>query len=389
MTYINVQYNVHENKNNMLKYFNFTEGDIERQLTLCLMGVMVMFLVPFGIYRLVSGDIAHFVIDMVMAAIGAFVFLQSWRHKKSKWLSYLSTLAFVSVTTTLIYLKGMEMIFWAFPTMIGVYFLLPSSPAVLLNSAFVVLITMVYFDSLTLKDFTNIYPSFLLVCIFGYISSKRSEAQNDRLLKLATVDALTEVYNRRSFEAKLAEVLEHNKRGATSVCLLLLDLDLFKKINDNYGHKRGDKVLFDFAQRVKLMIRTTDYLYRFGGEEFAIITTNSKLENAIAFAENIRETIENTPSLSELNVTVSIGVSQIKSSDDADSWFRRADKALYQSKVNGRNRVSPEGKGIKGVRNISKEIDPTLTEAEAIIEKITQKKKVKQQAYHQDSKPLS
>ena len=122
--------------------------------------------------------------------------------------------------------------------------------------------------------------------------------------------------------------------------ILFILLKLFKEINDNFGHKQGDKVLFYLAQRVQAIIRNTDYLYRFGGEEFSIIATNSELKDACKFAETIREGLEYTPSLSEFNITVSIGVAPIEENDTADSWFRRTDLALYHSKSNGRNSVS-------------------------------------------------
>lgn len=323
----------------MFKSLDFNKGDIERQLTLCLLGTMFLFLAPFSIYRLLTGDIVQFAVDATMALIAGISFVQSWRSKKSMALNYVTVLAFLSVVSVLIHFKGMDMVFWVFPSMIGTYFLLASTPAFITNVIFVGGITFLFFDKFTKNDIMNIYPSLLLVCVFGYVLSKRSEFQNNKLNRLASVDALTEVKNRRSFEEKMAETLEQNKRSSIPVCLLLLDLDFFKKINDNYGHKQGDKVLFDFAQRVKLMVRNTDYVYRFGGEEFAIIATNSELKEATLFAETIRETIQHTPSLAKFNMTVSIGVSQIKKADDADSWFRRTDLALYESKTRGRNCV--------------------------------------------------
>jgi diguanylate cyclase (GGDEF)-like protein len=167
----------------------------------------------------------------------------------------------------------------------------------------------------------------------------RSERQNKKLLKLVTEDTLTRVKNRRSFDEKVEELLANYKRVPKPVSMLLLDLDSFKKINDSHGHKQGDHVLIDFAKIVKSRIRETDYIYRFGGEEFVVIAKNSLLEDAGNLADSIRKFVQESEELSKFKVTVSIGVSEIAQMDDADSWFRRADLALYESKSSGRNTV--------------------------------------------------
>ncbi len=327
----------------MLKFLNNNihtkKRSLRDQLILFACGISCVFMFPFSIYRLLIEDYSIAAIDFLIGVGLVTIFIQTWRSSELKYLNTIAVTSFMMGVLWVMQTRGLSMIFWAFPTMGFTYFVLRSREAILLNTLFILVITYIFFAVLTKNQALSIYPSLILACLFGYGFSLCSESQNKKQLKLVSEDTLTEVKNRRSFDDKIEEVLEQNKRTAMPVCLLLLDLDFFKKINDNYGHKQGDKVLFDFAQRVKLMIRNTDYIYRFGGEEFVIIATNLKLENAFSFADSIRETVELTPSLAKYNVTVSIGVSEINKADDADSWFRRTDLALYEAKSQGRNRV--------------------------------------------------
>lgn len=328
------------------------------QETLLLIGSGITFVVvlAFAVYRFIIGDYYIGTLDLIisMGLIAAFV--QAWRAIKIENLNVLIAIFVMTAVLGVIYLKTSEMIFWAYPAIIAACFLLKSHYAAILNCVFIGFVISISLNKSPSP--VGFYTTLILVGILGFIISVRSEKQNKKLSKLVSEDSLTHVSNRRSFDEKIEEILALNKRTAMPVCLLLLDLDYFKKVNDTHGHKQGDKVLFDFAQTVKALIRNTDYIYRFGGEEFVVVATNSTLENTGNFADNIRETIQSTPSLSKFNVTVSIGVSEIKQTDDADSWFRRADMALYESKAKGRNRVylaELDDRGLERLKLASKE----------------------------------
>jgi len=266
------------------------------------------------------------------------IFAQSWFSKKVKYLNTFAVVSLMMGVSWVMNMKGLSMIFWAFPTMGVTYFLLKSRAGLIVNILFIVGITLIFFDTLTKNNVLSIYPSLILVCFFGFVLSLCTEIQNKNLLRLVSEDTLTGVKNRRSFNEKIDEILANYKQSPKPVSMLVLDLDYFKKINDSHGHKQGDQVLIDFAQTVKSIIRSTDYIYRFGGEEFVVIA-HSSLENSGVLGDSIREFIKISPSLSKYNVTVSIGVSEIEAADDADSFFRRADNALYEAKSSGRNAV--------------------------------------------------
>lgn len=168
---------------------------------------------------------------------------------------------------------------------------------------------------------------------------------NRRLEEQATNDALTGAKNRKFFDQRLLAEYRLSRRQQTPVSLLMLDIDHFKKVNDTYGHLAGDKVLISFANStINLLRRPNDYVCRYGGEEFAVLLSNTDHKGALKVAEIIRQRTEESSVLCDglqLNVTVSIGVATLTIDDTvpADELFSQADKALYQAKAQGRNQV--------------------------------------------------
>jgi diguanylate cyclase (GGDEF)-like protein/PAS domain S-box-containing protein len=161
---------------------------------------------------------------------------------------------------------------------------------------------------------------------------------------LALTDALTGLQNRRSlFELGRIE-FARSKRMERPFCCLLLDVDHFKQINDNYGHPVGDQVLRAFAQNCKNMVRETDIIGRYGGEELVIFLPETDVETAVQVAERLRSAIEKTPitvSNRDVNFTISIGVAaKDENTLDLQTLVARADQAMYIAKYKGRNRVA-------------------------------------------------
>ncbi|MEJ2100127.1 MAG: diguanylate cyclase, partial [Desulfobacterales bacterium] len=166
----------------------------------------------------------------------------------------------------------------------------------------------------------------------------------EKLQKLAITDGLTKLYNSRSFYTQLELEVDRFNRYKHPLSLLLLDIDNFKDYNDKYGHLEGDKVLVRFSQIIKSCLRANDSAYRYGGEEFTVILPETTGEEAKTVAQRIRATLENENFIPEPNkkatITISIGVTQCYPKEELSAFIRRADKAMYLSKQNGRNRVS-------------------------------------------------
>lgn len=166
-----------------------------------------------------------------------------------------------------------------------------------------------------------------------------------RLERLATIDYLTGMLNRRQFLEQAENELAAAQRNRQPLAILMLDLDHFKRVNDLFGHKAGDFALQAIATAWKFEIRQNDYICRYGGEEFAILLPETNLESALLAAERLRSAVMQlslTEVSAELRLTVSIGVAVLSDPDNQtiDLVIERADLALYQSKQNGRNRVS-------------------------------------------------
>ncbi|WP_031480378.1 transporter substrate-binding domain-containing diguanylate cyclase [Maridesulfovibrio frigidus] len=163
--------------------------------------------------------------------------------------------------------------------------------------------------------------------------------KNDELEKLAVTDRLTGLGNRMKLDSTLQIEIARNIRYQHSLSVIIMDLDFFKRINDNLGHQAGDKVLQGVAEILRSSIRATDVVGRWGGEEFLIICPDTTLEGANTLAEKIRVIMESTELEEGVTVTGSFGVAEMESGEKDASLIRRADDGLYEAKANGRNRV--------------------------------------------------
>jgi two-component system cell cycle response regulator len=178
-----------------------------------------------------------------------------------------------------------------------------------------------------------------------YADSLRNKVQQS--IELALVDPLTGLNNRRFLETHLATMLDQAQRRRAPLSLMIFDIDHFKNVNDTYGHDCGDEVLKGFADRLRKVIRGGDLLCRLGGEEFVIVMPDLSVEIAAKVAERTRSAIQSEPFVIDragraIPVTVSIGVAGRGRDNDPDSLYRRADRALYRSKSEGRNRVTAD-----------------------------------------------
>jgi diguanylate cyclase (GGDEF)-like protein len=188
------------------------------------------------------------------------------------------------------------------------------------------------------------FLAFVLVLVLSLITISRYES---RMATLAVTDALTGIANRRALEAGIPRMLYRSRRGSGQVCLVLIDLDGFKALNDRYGHNAGDQVLTEFARIAAAAIRQGDLLVRWGGDEFIIVT-----ESTVTGAERVTEDLRKAFGESESRVSISIGIAVADDDDDIDSLTGKADAALYEAKRSDRNRTVIHAKNTSRPRNI-------------------------------------
>lgn len=193
----------------------------------------------------------------------------------------------------------------------------------------------------TLKDAEEVL--YLADVTWEIIETRRAQQElkqaNELLANQARIDYLTGIYNRRMFDNLMTAEIARSCRYNSSLSLIMMDIDYFKRVNDTLGHAAGDHVLQKIAELISGRIRGHDIFSRWGGEEFVILTPRNSASGASELAEILREVVEQYDFGDKLKITISFGVTQYCSGEQPDEFTGRADTALYQAKRNGRNRV--------------------------------------------------
>jgi diguanylate cyclase len=197
------------------------------------------------------------------------------------------------------------------------------------------------------------YLAGAMVLCFLYVLARyrdnvqRLSLQYEMLEQIAFLDALTGLPNRRRMYDTAAQQLELTRRYDTPFCVALLDIDHFKRINDTFGHLKGDEILQQVAGVLRSDFRSVDQLGRWGGEEFLVVLPQTHLTEAVAAAERSRRAVETLVKVEGQSVTLSCGVAHHQPGDDITSFLQRADDALYEAKKQGRNKVVSSGHDLR------------------------------------------
>lgn len=311
----------------------------QEYLLLALSAFAVFAITPFAIIRFARNDWLIGAVDLVIVFGMAMTFIYVFATQKIEFPSIGLAIFSAVAAVASVYVKGVENIYWVYPAIVAAYYLLKShwaSMITFLSACF--LIPVLYVD-LDLIAFMSILTTIFMTSIFGFFFSNSVKEQHEQLSDLATKDSLTKTGNRRALDKKLAELTTAQARRASSVSLILLDLDHFKSINDEFGHMIGDQVLIRITEIIQGRIRLTDALYRFGGEEFVIVPLELTVGMAEKLAEQLRVLVENNVLVPENPVTISLGVAEYRQGETSEQWLNRADEALYQAKRSGRNKV--------------------------------------------------
>ena len=179
----------------------------------------------------------------------------------------------------------------------------------------------------------------VVVSACAYVFAHRNHSQRRRLEQLATIDPLTGVKNRRSMDEELDVAAANAERSGLPYALVLLDIDHFKKINDEYGHGVGDDVLTELVALLESNTRRSDQLFRYGGEEFVLLLPGVDGANLRAVMNNLQQVLRKYMKHPGGQVTASFGVALLGHGESVESWLARADNALYTAKETGRDRI--------------------------------------------------
>ncbi len=230
-------------------------------------------------------------------------------------------------------------LYWIYPLLVALPVLLKTRVSVWLG----VLVGIVVMPFVFIRFETN---TAIIVClsmahtwlISAWLMYAVSQ-QSRRLNELAVTDPLTGCFNRRHLQSEVLEAHQTWKRYGRPTTLLLVDVDYFKRVNDDFGHEMGDRALCGIVNLIQERLRIMDHVFRYGGEEFVAMLLETDESKAVHVAEKIRAAIESTQIIPERKITVSIGVCDVSHTDSVDQWLQHCDQAMYQAKQSGRNRV--------------------------------------------------
>jgi len=275
-------------------------------------------------------------IDLFMLSVFLFAGTHTFFTGKTKLsMALLISSTIVSLSAGF-YLYGAPYTPWSTPFIVALFFAIRPLFALRLTACVLVVWAIALKPHLSNFDWATFLVTNLITAIFAYGFAKTTSSQNEKLELLSIKDPLTNLFNRRAFDEDLNKVVG-TIRNDQQTSLLLFDIDYFKRVNDQYGHQTGDRVLVQLAKLVSKRVRKFDRLYRIGGEEFAIVLKAAKAEEALNMAENTRELVKQTLFADEHRITISLGVSVYRENEPRDNWFERCDAALYFAKENGRD----------------------------------------------------
>ncbi|MFT3806288.1 GGDEF domain-containing protein [Arenimonas sp.] len=297
----------------------------------------VLGIIPFSIYRFLSGNAFAGVVDLLISVGIVVAVLNAWKSGNVKRAGLL--LAIVNTAGCLLSASvlGPPGQYWMYPALVGNFLLLDRKQALLLTASALVFLTVqgkAYDSRLQLVMFL---VSASVTSMIAFVFASRTDTQRQQLEALATLDPLTGTGNRRAMVRELQLAVESFKRTGSPFGLAMLDLDHFKQINDKHGHECGDEVLVDFAELVRQHTRKVDRCFRFGGEEFVLLMPSTDVEALRVIDSHLREYVAGKLRCREEQVTVSIGAAALRKGEDWQAWLARADAALYCAKHEGRN----------------------------------------------------
>lgn len=314
-----------------------------------ILGIIIAF--GFAILEWQNGNISRALADLVFPVAAPFFIYYLWKEGPSKFvvLKMFALIVFLSQVTVGFYLFDYNQLIWV-PTYPLIYFYLLGHKGWSWSVGLYLVLWAMYFfykpadgnQHIPLHVMSNFMLAYLLTALLSWMNSREVLFFQHTLAHKANHDPLTGVYNRAAWRERIEqEVSRIARNGEGYFSVILLDIDNFKQINDSYGHKDGDVVLVRTCKRLGERLRKSDVLGRWGGEEFVVLLPDTELEQASHLAEQLRLAMPQLETDAR-SVTASFGVARYGKGDTVDGLMIRADKAMYQAKHAGKNRVVTE-----------------------------------------------
>ncbi len=299
----------------------------------------VLGILPLAVYRLLSGATIVGLVDCGVVVFVCATVAYAWRTGDTARAGWLLVAATSSLGVVMAHYLGTPGIMGIFTVLLASFLLIDRSKAAVVAALTLVLVTVDGTGFVTRSHQIAFVVNGALVSMFAFIFAARAETQHRQLETLATHDSLTGLHNRRAMEEELRIAVESFRRNHVRFGLVMLDLDHFKRVNDDYGHEAGDQVLIAFAGILRNSTRKVDRVFRYGGEEFVMLFPGVDLAGLRTVTNNLHARISAGLRCPGGAVTTSAGAALLMPNEDEQAWLARVDAALYKAKADGRNRV--------------------------------------------------
>ncbi|HEV7269861.1 GGDEF domain-containing protein [Pseudoxanthomonas sp.] len=312
--------------------------DFRLDIIVLLASITALTIAAFGVYRLWQGNATMAAFDLAVVIAVAAPAVYAWRTGDSRRAGNVLAVLNACATFGACLMIGHTALTWTYLVLLTNFFIAHRWMAVGINAVLIVgmqLIPGFFHDTV---HALSVLVSASLVTGFSLIFAARTQDDRDQLERLAAMDALTGVPNRRSMERALADAVARFQRGERRFGLVVLDLDHFKDVNDQYGHAAGDVAIADLASILRFEMRRNDQVFRFGGEEFVTLLEVDSTEDLEAAAERLRKAVRGALRGPGGRITISLGAALLREQEKTwHDWFSRADAALYRAKSAGRD----------------------------------------------------
>lgn len=301
--------------------------------------VAILGIGPFAVYRFMHGQLLAGAVDVAILGALMLTLAYVWRggslERTSLFVVAITTLGCIVIGK----LIGLPGALWSFPAVLANFLLVRRGYALATSLAIVLALVIDGSAFHSTVERLMYLAAVSVTCLFAYVFARRTEQQRVQLETLASRDPLTGIANRRAMERELHIAAEAFRRHRIPVGLAVLDLDHFKRVNDEHGHEAGDHVLVEFAKLVHSRCRAGDRFFRYGGEEFVLLLPGTDAAALHRLTSELREAVAEGLRAQGMPVTVSIGAAVLHAGEDNAHWLVRADAAMYEAKHQGRNRA--------------------------------------------------
>ncbi|MEM1264097.1 MAG: GGDEF domain-containing protein [Pseudomonadota bacterium] len=318
---------------------------IEERLPVILSLTGMLAALVFTALRAANSEWLQALIDAFVATVFGAVAWSIYRYGATRpGKLTLAALCFFSCVAST-HVGGASQVIWVHSSLIAMFYLLRPSEAAAVSLVTVTAVLPVLLQELEPMQTAATIGSICLTLGMSYGFSSLTSTQRQQLHSLSLTDALTGAANRRALDEAL-QARAPMPQGQSPISIIMIDIDFFKRINDDFGHATGDRVLQAIAGSIVANVRDGDQLYRIGGEEFLVLADGAGIRDAQQLGEKLREAIATlhikprSDATQVLAVTISLGVAELMIDETPDQWLKRADSALYEAKRSGRNQTS-------------------------------------------------